>query len=740
LLNDHHFMTTGGAASNGYLNAWRTYQDACADAQILRNPHIASSDTFRLVAAWVLVHRRWQSLDTLQSALNHYFDIELDQSTKPFTTRRILSIKKAYRRRRFEKDKAAGAPQMRQRVYLAPRGVKLLVQEGQRLGALNKQGRLSAAGCSRLSDIGIQLIGLLGLWRASSLSHKEGDIQLRLFSQAGQLTARPASGDAGLAPVVPVAPAVATRVASASPAPTPAPRRSARAPLAPLRFTADHRAPIKWHEVSRDALTTPPLAAVVSTQAVVPASSLFRVVITGGPCSGKSTALQLIKPRIEAAGFHCVYTMEGATRILDGCGGYDSTWAGKPEHVAMQCTFLDAQIYEEDLMMRMAALRPGPTVMISDRGALDGIAFCSDEQWAAVLKHGRTSVSALLQRYDLVVDMQTIAALGDGSGYEWGPTCVSNKARFHNPAQAREAAAQITAAYATHPHYREVSASNDFEVKVDSLFHTIMAAAPMPCAGDAPVITPAPGLAGGGAPAPADMAHDGISAELAARGGGRDGSGGSHDSGGAGRGGGVAIAGLANQHDSGSGPQGENSEFSAEPLARASGDPTNLIQGSSEFGSFSDLEYTTRFIKGWEAHDRRLPYTKTIPAGPGGKPDHARNVVFSIIHTALEVGKMEACLRTGQGMEALDLSKIMMNTIAKTELDALGARGMKVTSHSWRKTGASAMRARGVAFHIIQEEGLWSDVKYAKLYADPRYPKDAFMSELFDWLPRERLV
>jgi hypothetical protein len=65
---------------------------------------------------------------------------------------------------------------------------------------------------------------------------------------------------------------------------------------------------------------------------------------------------------------------------------------------------------------------------------------------------------------------------------------------------------------------------------------------------------------------------------------------------------------------------------------------------------------------------------------------------------------------------------------------------MKVTSHSWRKTGASAMRARGVAFQIIQEEGLWSDIKYAKLYADPRYPKDSFMSELFDWLPRERLA
>jgi hypothetical protein len=255
-------------------------------------------------------------------------------------------------------------------------------------------------------------------------------------------------------------------------------------------------------QVTESSIATPTPRYIAAPS--VPKSPVFRVAVTGGPAAGKSTALPLVKRLIEAAGFHCMITTEVATRLLESCGGYDPAWAGQPEHIEMQCAFLDAQIFEEEVMAQMAKLRHGPTILIFDRGAVDGIAFCSDEQWAAVLKHGRTSVPALLQRYDLVVDMQTVAAFGDGSKYEWGPECISNKARFHNPAEARESALEITAAYAEHPHYCAVAASNDFCAKVDSLFDSIMAAAPMPCAGGAPVTTPASSLA----PAPAAMAHE----------------------------------------------------------------------------------------------------------------------------------------------------------------------------------------------------------------------------------------
>lgn len=700
-LQDHHFMTTGGAASNGYANAWRTWKEACANRMIDRDPHIFSSDTFRLVASWILVHRNWQSLDTMQSALNHYFDVELDQSTSPFNTKRILSLKKAYRRRRFEKDKAAGTPQAKQRVYLAPRGVQLLVRDGQRLGAMSKQGRLSAAGSTRLSEIGAQLLALLGLWRASSLSHQKGDVQLEFRPSAARLIHPPTSASSSATPIgAPVAP-----VGIPTQSPVPATRRSERVPTNPLRFSSDHSRASEWREAASGEPISPtvPAASPITTMksdGVAPVGShgpITKICLTGGPCSGKSAALSMLKPRLQAAGFNCLFAKEGATRILDGCGGYDPAWAGKPEHVAMQCAFYDAQIQEEGLMLRMAALRPGPTVIVFDRGVLDGIAFCSEQQWAEVLTHGRTSQHAILQRYDLVADMQTLAAFQGGRAYEWGPDCASNKDRFHDPVQARAAAAEITTAYRAHPQYHAVPATADFDVKIDSLFDIIMAAAPL-----------TPGRAWTAAQ-PHTVGDDTNPVIDTA----------------------IGFAGLRV-------PAATN----ADPALTVtnSSKPSNIIYAPHEFGSFSDLQHTTRFIKGWEAHDRRLPYTKTIPPGPADEPDHARNVVFSVIHAALEVGHMESCLRTGQGMEALDLSKIMLNTIDKSELDSLGARGMKVTSHSWRKTGASAMRARGVAFQIIQEEGLWSDIKYAKLYADPRYPKDSFMSELFDWLPRERLA
>ena len=148
-----------------------------------------------------------------------------------------------------------------------------------------------------------------------------------------------------------------------------------------------------------------------------------------------------------------------------------------------------------------------------------------------------------------------------------------------------------------------------------------------------------------------------------------------------------------------------------------------------------------RFLKGYEAHDARLRNMfKLIPWGPTDEPCHPRNMVFKVIKSALGLEGLqchsiyEVLGPPEEGVAAKDLSKVMLETIHQDEFDAQGVKGTKITSHSFRKTGASAMLASGVKPERILKEGLWSHVKYVFLYADKEYPKSDFMRALFDWL------
>ena len=96
---------------------------------------------------------------------------------------------------------------------------------------------------------------------------------------------------------------------------------------------------------------------------------LYRVVLTGGPCGGKTTALARIKARLEEFGFLVVTVPETATMLFSGGVPLPSSEASA---FAFQKHLLRVQRELEEAFTSLARGTGRPAVVICDRGLMDG--------------------------------------------------------------------------------------------------------------------------------------------------------------------------------------------------------------------------------------------------------------------------------------------------------------------------------------------------------------------------------
>ena len=60
---------------------------------------------------------------------------------------------------------------------------------------------------------------------------------------------------------------------------------------------------------------------------------VYRVLLTGGPCGGKSSALATLHDELTRRGLHTIIVPESATTVLRNSGGFDPAWAGTQTQV-----------------------------------------------------------------------------------------------------------------------------------------------------------------------------------------------------------------------------------------------------------------------------------------------------------------------------------------------------------------------------------------------------------------------
>jgi len=175
----------------------------------------------------------------------------------------------------------------------------------------------------------------------------------------------------------------------------------------------------------------------------------FRIVLTGGPGGGKTTAADLFRREI---GDRVVVVPETATMLFTG--GFPRV--GEPDaRAATQRAIFHAQVALEDVQ---GALYPG-RVLLCDRGTIDGAAFWPAEAPEGFFETMETTLESELGRYDAVIFFES-AAVGDIS-IEGG-----NPARTESNEQARELDMRLRELWSKHPNFHFIPHSTSFFAKL----------------------------------------------------------------------------------------------------------------------------------------------------------------------------------------------------------------------------------------------------------------------------------
>eukprot|EP01120_Amphizonella_sp_Union-15-10_P015660 TRINITY_DN8094_c0_g1_i4.p1 TRINITY_DN8094_c0_g1~~TRINITY_DN8094_c0_g1_i4.p1 ORF type:complete len:462 (-),score=87.80 TRINITY_DN8094_c0_g1_i4:63-1448(-) len=187
---------------------------------------------------------------------------------------------------------------------------------------------------------------------------------------------------------------------------------------------------------------------------------IYRIVLTGGPCGGKSTALAQIHRHLSALGFRVYMVPEAATILLGG--GCQIRDVDLERYLIFQTNLIKMQMALEDRFYSVAKSTSEPSVLIMDRGVMDAKAYVSDEGWEMLLNDQDWNVVSIRdKRYDTIIHLVTAA-----NGAEKYYTTENNLVRSETMEQARALDLKILNAWIGHPKLSIVDNSTDFDGKM----------------------------------------------------------------------------------------------------------------------------------------------------------------------------------------------------------------------------------------------------------------------------------
>lgn len=190
-------------------------------------------------------------------------------------------------------------------------------------------------------------------------------------------------------------------------------------------------------------------------------SNIHRIVLTGGPCGGKSTALSMIDERLSSLGYRVFMVPEIPTLLV--MGGAKFVNLSLEQIVELENVFLDVQQKMEQAFVDIARNEGSPAVILCDRGAMDVAAYVPPDMWTALLDERGDTVVALRDRnYDAVIHLRTAAAYANGAFY----TKANNPARRETAEEAIAADLRTLEAWIGHSHLRVIENEELFEDKV----------------------------------------------------------------------------------------------------------------------------------------------------------------------------------------------------------------------------------------------------------------------------------
>ena len=200
--------------------------------------------------------------------------------------------------------------------------------------------------------------------------------------------------------------------------------------------------------------------------------NIKRIVLTGGPCAGKTTALVRVIEHFSNLGYKVFTIPEVPTMFTQA--GMDYLTQNADFFYEGEKATLETQLALEDRFMRMAETIDGPCVVVCDRGAMDISAYMKPEMWEKITKDVGTSTQELRDnRYDAVLHLVS-AADGAEQFYTTSNNASRNEAADEKGLQiARMLDKRVIEAWTGHAHLRVINNNEDFDKKLNRVLKEI---------------------------------------------------------------------------------------------------------------------------------------------------------------------------------------------------------------------------------------------------------------------------
>lgn len=184
-----------------------------------------------------------------------------------------------------------------------------------------------------------------------------------------------------------------------------------------------------------------------------------RIVLTGGPGGGKTTALDLFSREFHG---HVTVVPEAATMLF---GGGISRHHTKTHPDEVQVAIYQMQLTLEKLVSSMCQAK----TILCDRGGLDGAAYWNNSQYT-FLESVESTIEDELKRYDAVIFFETGAAAG-------GNIETNNPIRNESNERAIEIDQKLQNIWKQHPNFHLIKSRPSFLKKVSeglNIIKTVM--------------------------------------------------------------------------------------------------------------------------------------------------------------------------------------------------------------------------------------------------------------------------
>jgi len=194
---------------------------------------------------------------------------------------------------------------------------------------------------------------------------------------------------------------------------------------------------------------------------------VWKLVLTGGPCGGKTTGQARLSTFFENLGWKVYRVPETATVLLGG----GVNFADLPEYaqIEFQENLLRTMIQIENSFFALAEASERNCLVICDRGTMDASAFVTRKEWEELMqKNQLDEVDIRDNRYHQVIHLVTAA-----KGAEEYYTVEHHATRLEGLDEARDRDTRAAEAWIGHPYVDVIDNGSDFETKINRLISCV---------------------------------------------------------------------------------------------------------------------------------------------------------------------------------------------------------------------------------------------------------------------------